>query len=102
VAKWEGHGGYPRSEAELLAWRELECRWHLAHCPPAAAGICAGCGQPLGGVAVVVMIDGNRVHDRAGHACLITYGERWRDAATRALIALGLQPPTGAVDQHGW
>jgi hypothetical protein len=98
----EYDGGYTRSEAELLAWRELECRWHMAHCQPAAAGVCAGCHQPLGNEDVILLLDRNRVHNRDGHACLIRYGERWRDAAAKALIALGLWPPTGAVDQHGW
>jgi hypothetical protein len=46
---------------------------------------------------VILLIDGNRCHDRAGHGCLIRYGERWRNAATAALIALGLQPPNA-----GW
>jgi hypothetical protein len=63
--------GYPLSKAELLAWRELECRWHMAHCEAPAAGVCAGCRQPIGTEIVIVMIDGNRCHDRAGHACLI-------------------------------
>jgi hypothetical protein len=89
----EYNGGYLRSEAELLGWRELQCRWHMAHCQPAAAGVCAGCDQPIGNENVIVMLDGNRVHDRNGHACLIRYGQRWRDAATKALIALGLRPP---------
>jgi hypothetical protein len=40
------------------------------------------------------MIDGNRVH-LAILDCLIRHGERWRAAATRALIAMGLQPPAG-------
>jgi hypothetical protein len=93
----EHDGGYSRLEAELLAWRELECRWHMAHGEPAAAGVCAGCQQPIGTENVILLIDGNRCHDRAGHACLIRYGDRWRNAATAALIALGLQPPASAV-----
>ena len=39
------------------------------------------------------LIDGNCVHDRAGNGCLIHHGERWRAAATRALVGMGLQPP---------
>jgi hypothetical protein len=76
----------------------------MAHCEPAAAGICAGCQQPIGSDDVIVMIGGNRCHDRAGHACLIRHGERWRNAATAALIALGLQPPptSGAIQQSGF
>jgi hypothetical protein len=41
--------------------------------------------------------DGNRVHldDAHGLDCVIRYGERWRGAATRALVAMGLRPPEG-------
>jgi hypothetical protein len=63
---------------------------------PAAGVFCARRQQPIGSEDVILLIGGNRVHDRNGHACLIRYGERWRSAATAALIALGLQPPTGA------
>jgi hypothetical protein len=41
-------------------------------------------------------MDGNRVHLADGYDCLIRYGARWRGAATRALIAMGLVPPPGA------
>jgi hypothetical protein len=44
------------------------------------------------GAAALELIDGNRVHDAAGHDCLIVYGARWRGAATRALAAMDLQP----------
>jgi hypothetical protein len=41
-------GGYPRVEAELLAWREIEWRWHFAHREQVSAEVCAGCGQLIG------------------------------------------------------
>jgi hypothetical protein len=41
----------------------------MAHCEPGAAGVCAGCQQPIGTENVIVMVDGNRCHDGAG-ACL--------------------------------
>lgn len=45
----------------------------------------AGCDAlPLG--------DGNRVHPDALD-CLTFYDRRWHDAVTRALAAIGLQPP---------
>jgi hypothetical protein len=93
----EYDGGYSRSEAELLAWRELEWRWHMAHCQAAPDGVCAGCQQPLGSEDVILLVDRNRVHNRSGHVCLIEYRQRWRDVATKALISIGLRPPTGAV-----
>jgi len=88
-------GGYPRAEAELLAWRELENRWNLAHGERVSPELCAGCRRQIGTEAALDLIDGNRVHDRAGQECLICHGERWRGAAKRALIAMELQPAAG-------
>jgi hypothetical protein len=88
-------GGYPRAEAELLAWRELECRWHMQHGERVAREICAGCRRPIGTAEAILLIDSARVHAN-GYDCLILHGERWRGAATRALMVLGLQPPVGA------
>jgi hypothetical protein len=86
-------GGYPRDEAELLAWREVETRWHMAHGERVPRDLCAGCGHPIGEAEALDVIDGNRVHDCADNGCLIRHVERWRRAATRALVALGLRPP---------
>jgi hypothetical protein len=58
--------------------------------------LCAGCRRPIGNAEALDMIDGNRVH-LAILDCLIRHGERWRAAATRALIAIGLRPPVGAL-----
>jgi hypothetical protein len=55
--------------------------------------LCAGCRRPIGAAETLDLIDGNRVHDRPDNACLIWHGERWRAAASRALIAFGLEPP---------
>ena len=85
-------GGYPRVEAELLAWRDIEWRWHLAHRERVPAEVCAGCGQLIRADEALDLIDGARVHVK-GYRCRIAYEQRWRSAATNALIALGLQPP---------
>jgi hypothetical protein len=83
---------YPRVEAELLAWREIEWRWHLAHRERASAGVCAGCDQVIRADEALDLIDGARVHIK-DCSCGIVYEQRWRSAATNALTALGLQPP---------
>jgi hypothetical protein len=85
-------GGNPRVEAELLAWRDIEWRWHLAHRERASAEVCAGCDQLIRADEALDLIDGARVHMR-GCRCRIAYEQRWRRAATNALAALGLQPP---------
>jgi hypothetical protein len=71
-------GGYPRAEADLLAWREVETRWQMAHGERVQRHLCAGCRRPIGGAVALDLIDGNRVHDRADNDCLIRHGERWR------------------------
>jgi hypothetical protein len=88
------YGGYPRDEAELLAWREVETRWHMARGERVATDLCAGCRCPIGEAEALDLIDGSRVHHRVDNDCLIRHGERWRAAAARALVALGLQPPS--------
>jgi hypothetical protein len=51
-------GGFPRAEAELLAWRELENRWNLAHGERVSRELCAGCRRPIGTEAALDLIDG--------------------------------------------
>ena len=85
-------GDYPRFDAELLAWREIEWRWHLAHCERVPTEACAGCGQLIRSDKALDLIDGARVHMK-GYRCRTAYEQRWRSAATTALIALGLLPP---------
>lgn len=100
AAHREYDGGYPRVEAELLAWHELENRWNLANGERVLRELCAGCRRPIGTEAALDLIDGNRVHDRSEHECLIRHGERWRDAAARALVRIGLRPPSGIARKN--
>jgi hypothetical protein len=88
-------GGYSRAAAESLAWGELQNRWHLAHGKRVPSELCAGCRRSIGEAPALDLIDRCRVHDADGHACLIRWGELWRTAASRFLIAMGLRPPTG-------
>jgi hypothetical protein len=83
-------GRYTRAQAERLAWGELENRWHSQHGERVPPDICAGCRRPIGNSRALDVADGTRVHDID---CLIKFGERWRGAATRALIEMGLTPP---------
>jgi hypothetical protein len=88
--------GYRRDAAEQLAFGEvieLWCRHNPQHY---AAGICAGCGQPLGGD-VLNLPDGSQVHWEQHYefACLIAAGLRRKERAVAALAALGLFPPPG-------
>jgi hypothetical protein len=92
-------GGYNRAAAERLAWSELQNRWHRLHGERAPRHLCASCRRPIGEAPALDVIDGCRVHDDAGHDCLLRWGERWRDAATRAFVAVGLSPP--APDDDG-
>ncbi len=85
-------GGYPRVDAELLAWREIEWRWHLEHRERASAEVCAGCDQLIRANEALDLIDGARVHMNK-HSCRTAFEQRWRRAATDALTKLGLQPP---------
>jgi hypothetical protein len=91
----EFDGGYSRAEAESHAWGELQNRRHLEHGERVPPDICAGCRRPIGSAAALDLIDGGRVHHQGNNCCLNRHGERWRAAATRALIALGLRPPAG-------
>jgi hypothetical protein len=96
IHQYDGH--YSGAEAEPLAWGEMQNRWHAEHGERVSRDFCAGCRRPIGTAAALDMIDGSRVHLDGGNACLIRHGKRWRAAATRALMALGLCPPAG-VDQ---
>jgi hypothetical protein len=82
-----------RAEAERLAWSELQNRWHFDHGARAPRDLCAGCRRPIGNELVIDMVDGNRVHDGVDHPCLIQHGSRWRAAATRGLLEMGLKQP---------
>src|SRR5712691_8698193 len=85
---------HPADEAARLAWGELECRWHRLHGEQVPEWQCAGCGEPIGGLAALDLGNGGRVHfDRLD--CVIRYGQRWRGTATQALAAMGLHAPPG-------
>jgi hypothetical protein len=96
AAMREYDGRYTRDEAEVLAWGEIENRWHLKYGERVPRDLCAGCRRPIGGTDVLDLIDGNRVHITASQDCLMRHGNRWRRNATRALLALGLRPPKSA------
>jgi hypothetical protein len=89
-------GGRAFADAQRLAFNQLEVEWHRehrGHRGHVPRSHCAGCGQPIGSRAAFDLGDGNRTHlDRL--QCLILYGDRWRDEAKRALIAMGLRPPS--------
>jgi hypothetical protein len=79
-------------EPAELAWGEMQNRWHRLHGARAPEWQCAGCGEPVGGLAALTLVDGNRVHvDKLD--CLLRFGERWREEAAAGLRALGLDPP---------
>jgi hypothetical protein len=96
-------------EAKRIAWGEMQNRWHRLYGARVPEWQCAGCGAPIGGVGALLLGDGARTHFDTGHGldCLIDYGHRWRGAATRALAAMGLQPPAEDDDRcerspDGW
>jgi hypothetical protein len=90
---------HDKGEAARLAWSEMENRWHRLHGVLVPASRCAGCGSGIAGtIPIFDMGDGNQVHFDSLD-CLIRYGQRWRGAATRALVAMGLQPPASDDDR---
>jgi hypothetical protein len=96
----EFDGRHCRSDAELLAWSELQARWNMERGERVSSGLCAGCRRPIGLAATLDLIDGNCVHMAEDNACLVRHGERWRTAATYALMALGLRPPAVIAEQR--
>src|SRR5262245_28236093 len=52
----------------------------------------AVCDALIAGSEALNLPDGNRVHFEPID-CLIRFGKRWRDDASEALVALGLEPP---------
>jgi hypothetical protein len=89
---------HPADEAACLAWGELVNRWHRLHGVCVPRWQCAGCGEPISAAVALDLADGCRVH-LADLDCLLDYGARWRRAAIRGLVALGLQPPAATEDQ---
>jgi hypothetical protein len=96
TSTWQRSGRYGQETAQRLAWGELQNRWHTAHGDRLPHHLCAGCGITIGAAEALDNIDGTRVHLAADLNCLIRYGQRWRTAATRGLIELGLRPLVGS------
>ena len=90
VAIRQYEAGYPRSQAERLAWGDTINAWHMACGERAPAWRCAGCCKPISGAEALTLPDGTRVHF-AGLDCLTRYGAKWRAAASRVLVAMGLK-----------
>jgi hypothetical protein len=86
---------HPTERAAGLAWGEMQNRWHWLHGVRAPEWECAGCGEPIGGLAALTLADGNRLH-LAKLGCPLAFGKRWRSEADAGLKALGLAPPAGA------
>ncbi len=87
---WSGF--HPAEEAAVIAWSEMIDLWHKQFGAREGSGICGGCRRPTERSAVLRMGDGTSVHI-ATLDCLIAYGERWRNASSQALVAMGVTPP---------
>jgi hypothetical protein len=84
-----------KADAERLAYGELLDEWRKSHGRRWPAWQCAGCDEPIGGLSVLSLADGSRVHFDEERECLIRFGRRWRSEAVAALQAIGLDPPAG-------
>jgi hypothetical protein len=93
AALHEYEGGLSRQGAERSAWGEAVNAWHMACGEHAPWQQCAGCGASINGRAALPLADGTRVHFDNSDMCVIAYGERWRGAAERALMAMGVAQP---------
>lgn len=78
---------------DWIAWGDLQNRWHKRHGERPAAGLCAGCGEPIGD-AEALTLSGAQTHLGRDPDCLLAYGKKWRAAADAGLKAMGLSPPT--------
>src|SRR5690242_10945405 len=83
--------GKPAFALDRLAWQWTCGEWARWHRSRAAAGVCAGCGAPLGKRAAQKMLGGDAIHESAD--CLRLFADKWQDEAERALMALGLERP---------
>jgi hypothetical protein len=91
---WELSGVRPECRARGIAWGELLNEWHRRHGTRVPRWQCAGCGEPIGGLAALDLADSHRLHFDKLH-CVLRFGERWRSEAAAGLRALGLDPPQG-------
>jgi hypothetical protein len=95
--EWFG-GGRSWADAQGLAWGDLINEWHERHGRRWPTWQCAGCDEPIGGLAALNLPDGNRVHfDDID--CLINFGGRWRREAERGLEQFGLRAPDATATQ---
>ena len=70
-----------------------------SHRVPVPEWQCAGCGEPIGGLEALALANSHRVHFETLD-CLLRYGERWRGAATHALVATGLAITTARISAY--
>jgi hypothetical protein len=73
-----------------LAWGEVVNEWHLTHGERTSRDLCAGCLKPIGdGEEALDQADETRTHIADGFDCATKYGDRWRGAAEKTLVAMG-------------
>lgn len=97
AAHLEIDAGYPRIEAEALAFDGCIAEWHLRHGALPEPGRCAGCDSQLDAQSGLVLDRGVRVHFGGVYevGCVVAYDRQSRDNAIAALQALGVNPPEG-------
>jgi hypothetical protein len=97
AAHLEIDAGYPRIEAETLAFNGCIAEWHLRHGALPEPGNCAACGGELDPQFGLFLDRGVRVHFGGAYeiGCVVAYDRRCRDAAIAALRMLGVAPPKG-------
>ena len=95
--------GRSDASAQALAYGEMQLAWHNRHGERSDPSRCAGCGGSIAsGRIVETLADRSRVH--ASNECWIAYGKRWRAAAARGLLRLGIlgaNQRKGQGDQDG-
>jgi hypothetical protein len=70
--------------------------WYRQHGKRTPGHLCAGCGQPITGPNVFTLPLGERAHAGSGERaleCLQAYGRRWKAAAAKALVEIGIPAP---------
>jgi hypothetical protein len=94
------HGGYySRQEAERLAWGEVVNEWHMTHGKRTPHDLCAGCLKSIDDAEELLdHADGTRTHLADGFECITEHGDRWRGAAEKALVAMGLTKPAEEIE----
>jgi hypothetical protein len=94
AAIYEFDGHQTRAEAERMAWNAVASRWYRECGERTPPNLCAGCGEPISGVAHVLLLPHDeRAHSDEGYACIVAYGRRWKSAAADALSSFGIPAP---------